>query len=369
MELPLEMWEKILLSINCVKSCENLYNALPKSIQDRLVYLYMNHIKLINTKIICCVQNVSGLFIENSLCIKLEINNNEIIFVRYAKNLNTRFGKIDCIISASKNGTIMFWNSDNYQYIDRINIGAEIHLLEFHSKKSSMVIGIIKDNIKLELKSMIFTEFGIKFNEIMIDYDNIEYSVKLLYNPILQDIYIIHYNNLSQIVSISIWKYEENSSEYEWIELSMSINLNIYSYNLPLNIFENGDIECLCRGLNNYSIIKLEIKNNTFYIKEEEILLYQCEKVIDYLRSNNRIYYIIDGHNIVEQYGKITKIIYSSNGNLLSKINIKNNFIIFVEENLFKKIDLDTYYIETIFNWKTGFLKDDVSELNDFCIM
>ena len=69
------------------------------------------------------------------------------------------------------------------------------------------------------------------------------------------------------------------------------------------------------------------------------------------------------------KYGKITKIIYSSNGNLLSKINVKNNFIIFVEENLFKKIDLDTYYVETIFNWKTGFLEDNVIELNDFCIM
>jgi hypothetical protein len=362
MELPLELWEKILLSINCVKSCENLYNALPKSIQDRFAYLYMNHIKLINTKIICCVNNVSGLFIENSLYIKLEINKNDIIFVRHAKNLNTRFGKIDCIVSATKNGIIMFWNSDNYQYIDEINIDEEIHFLEFHSKKSKMVVGIIRDNIELELQSMIFTEFGIIFNEIIIDYDNIEYSVKLLYDPILPHIYIIRYNKSSQIVSIYIWKYKEIYSEFERVEFPTIVNL-------PLNIFENGDFECLGKGLHNYSIVKLEIRNNRFYVKEEEILLYQCKKVSDYLRINNRIYYIIDDCNIIEQYRKITKIIYSSNGNLLSKINVKNNFIIFVEENLFKKIDLDTYYVETIFNWKTGFLEDNVIELNDFCIM
>jgi len=70
MDLPNELWEKILFSLNNGASCERLYNALPKKLQNEIMYPYMDHKRSINTRILCAVKNTTALFIENGIYVK-----------------------------------------------------------------------------------------------------------------------------------------------------------------------------------------------------------------------------------------------------------------------------------------------------------
>ena len=70
MDLPIELWEKIMLSMNSGACCERLYNTFPKKIRNELMDSYMDHRKLINIRILCAVKNTMALFIENGIYIK-----------------------------------------------------------------------------------------------------------------------------------------------------------------------------------------------------------------------------------------------------------------------------------------------------------
>ena len=385
MDLPTDIWEKILLSLNNGACCERLYNALPKKFQKELMYQYMDHRKMINTRILCAVKNTAALFIENGIYVKFYqdyIVENDVIFVRYGTNMITRDGVRDCIVSATRNGTIMFWDAHSNRYIDRIDIDNKIEHLELHPNKSRMVVSAINGS-GLEIQSMIFWEGGIKFNETIVGYDK-DYEIKLVYHPTLPHIYIIRSTN--NIISVYLWKYEEvydedseNDffvySEFERIELPTIINFSInsvesyiYTYHTPLKITNNGEFECLSKGLHHYSIVRMEIRNARFFIKEVEILLYPCRVVNDYLRVENDIYYIENCSNIIEQRGMTTTVLYVSEENL-SKIEIRRGHLIFVEGNCFKRIDLDTRGIEIIFNWRTDIMEDGDFSLGAYCVI
>ena len=377
MDLPNELWEKILLSLNNGACCERLYNALPKKFQKELMYQYMDHRKMINTRILCAVKNTAALFIENGIYVKFYqdyIVENDVIFVRHSTNMITRDGVRDCIVSATRNGTIMFWDAHSNRYIDRIDIDNKIEHLELHPNKSRMVVSAINGS-GLEIQSMIFWEGGIKFNETIVGYDK-DYEIKLVYHPILPHIYIIR--STKNIISVYLWKYEEvydedseNDffvySEFERIELP-TIESYIYTYHFPLKITDKGEFECLSRGLHHYSIVRMEIRNARFFIKDVEILIYPCREVNDYLRVGNKIYYIENGCNIIEQHRMTTTILYVSE-EILSKIELRLGNLIFLEGNCFKRIDLDTRGIEILFNWRTGIMEDGEFSLGAYCVM
>ena len=123
----------------------------------------MDHRKSIDIRILCAVKNTTALFIENGIYIKFfqdYIVENEVIFVRYGPNMITRDGVLDCIVTATRNGTIMFWDAYSNQYIDRINVDDKIENLELHPNKSRMVISTI-NGTGLEIQSIIFLEGGI----------------------------------------------------------------------------------------------------------------------------------------------------------------------------------------------------------------
>ena len=382
MYLPVELWEKILLSINNGASCGRLYNVLPKKVREELIYSYMDHRKSIDIRILCAVKNTTALFIENGIYIKFfqdYIVENEVIFVRYGPNMITRDGVLDCIVTATRNGTIMFWDAYSNQYIDRINVDDKIENLELHPNKSRMVISTI-NGTGLEIQSIIFLEGGISFNETIVGYDK-DYDIKLVYHPILPHLYIIRSNG--RIISVYLWKYEEmynqldifEYSEFEKIELPTIINFSInsvesyiYTYHLPFKITDKGEFECLSRGLHHYSIVKMEIRNARFFVKEVEILLYPCREVIDYLRVGTKIYYIENGMNIIEQNGMTTKVLYVSEENI-SKIELRRGNLIFLEGDLFKRIDLDTYGIDILFNWRNGIMEEGDITLGAYCVM
>ena len=104
------------------------------------------------------------------------------------------------------------------------------------------------------------------------------------------------------------------------------------------------------------------ISSNKFYLKENERLLYYAQgHIIDYFRINHKIIYLVDRYKIIEQDGSNTRIIYENHGEHISKLIVKNNHIIFLENHVFKKIDLDKLdSIEEIF--------DCTKIPSDFCV-
>ena len=382
MYLPTEIWEKILLSLNSGASCGRLYNVLPKKVREELIYSYMDHRKSIDIRILCAVKNTTALFIENGIYIKFfqdYIVENDVIFVRHIPDMIKSDGLYNCIVTATRKGTIMFWDAYSNKYIDRIDIGSKIEHMEFHPNKSRMVVSTISDS-GLEIQSLIFSTGGIVVNETLIGYDK-DYEIKLVYHPTLPHLYIIR--SSQNIISVYLWKYEElydetdpfAFSEFERIDLPTIINFSInsvetyiYTYHTPFNIMENGEFECLCQGLHNYSIVRMEIRNARFFVKEVEILLYACREVNDYLRVGNKIYYIENQTNIIEQNGMTTTILYVSE-DTISKFELRRRNLIFLEGDLFKRIDLDTRVIDILFNWRTQILEEGDISLGAYCII
>jgi hypothetical protein len=109
----------------------------------------------------------------------------------------------------------------------------------------------------------------------------------------------------------------------------------------------------------------MKIVNNKFYQnKNERILCNGRQKVFDYVRINHKIIYLIEGYKIIEQEGTNSRILYENNGEAISKLTYKNNYIIFLEKNLFKKIDLENYGSDNIEE-----IIDIQKAPSDFCIL
>jgi hypothetical protein len=378
MYLPTDIWEKILLSMNNGACCERLYNAFNKKVRKELMDSYMDHRKLIDIRILCAVKNTMALFIENGIYIKFfqdDFIENDVIFVRSIPDMVRSDGLYNCIVSVTRRGAVMFWDAHSNKYIDRIDIGSKIEHLEFHPNKSRMVISTITD-AGLEIQSLIFSTGGIVVNETLVGYDK-DYEIKLVYHPILPYLYIIRSS------SVYLWKYEElydetdpfAFSEFERIDLPSIINFSInsvetymYTYHTPFRVMENGDFECLCKGLHNYSIVKMDIRNWRFFIKEVEILLYACREVNDYIRVGTKIYYIENQTNIIEQHGMTTTILYVSQ-DAISKFELRRGNLIFLDGDLFKRIDINTYATDVLFNWRTQILEEGELSLGDYYII
>jgi hypothetical protein len=383
MYLPTDIWEKIMLSMNSGACCERLYNAFPKKIRNELMDSYMDHRKLINIRILCAVKNTTALFIENGIYVKFyqdDFVENDVIFVRHVPNMIWSDDFYDCIVSATRKGTVMFWDAYSNRYIDRIDIGSKIEHMEFHPNKSRMVISTITD-AGLEIQSLIFSGGGIIVNETVVGYDK-DYEIKLVYHPTLPHLYIIR--SSQNILSVYLWKYEEHYdetdpftfSEFERIDLPTIINFSInsvenymYAYHTPFRIMENGDFECLCKGIHHYSIVRMDIRNARFFVKEVEILLYPCREVNDYLRVGTKIYYIENQTNIIEQHGMTTTVLYVSQDETISKFELRRGNLIFLEGDLFKRIDLDTRIIDNLFNWRTQILEEGEITLGAYCVI
>jgi hypothetical protein len=152
-----------------------------------------------------------------------------------------------------------------------------------------------------------------------------------------------------------LWKYNETTSgdEFEYsaferVELPFIMNFGIeylenfiYIYYLPFRILENGDFECLGKGISYYYILKMGISNNTFYMKEnQKILYYGRRQIFDYVCVNHKIIYLVDGYKIIEQDGANLRILYENNGEAISKFSCKNNHIIFLENHVFTPLKI-----------------------------
>jgi hypothetical protein len=354
MELPCEIWEKIILQVNDAKQCIKLFKSLPKLTQKNIREVFDNHIKSIQNKILYSVNNSMILAVENQNITIFEDNyaENQIKYVRYMKSES---GENEYFVSVDKNGTIIFWDTKTYKFIDSIEIGDEIQNIEFHPSKTKLVVSLIKENLGLEIQSLTLTTHGIIFNETIIGYEP-EFLIEIVYHPTLPYMFFIRYKNY-KIYSIYLWKYEESDnindfqySAFERVELPFIVNFGIenmesfiYIYYLPFRVLDNGDFECLGKGVSYYYIIKMGIINNKFYHKEIERILYNSRFIIDYIRVKNKIIYLVDGYKIIEQYGANMRIIYQNKGEPISKLTLRKNYIIFLEDCVFKKISIDNF--------------------------
>jgi hypothetical protein len=371
MYLPTDIWEKIMLSLNSGASCERLYNTFSKKVRKELMDSYMDHRKSINIQILCAVKNTMALFIENGIYIKFfqdDFVENDVIFVRNVPDMVRFDGVYNCIVSATRRGTVMFWDAHSNRYIDRLDFGSKIEHMEFHPNKSRMVVSTI-NGTGLEIQSLIFSRGGIIVNETVVGYHE-KYEIKLIYHPKLPHLYIIR--SSQNIISVYLWKYEELYEEIDPFAFSEFERIDLptmeETYHTPFRITENGEFECLCQGLYNYSIVKMEIRNAQFFVKEIDVLLYACREVNDYIRVGTKIYYIENKKNIIEQHGMTTTVLYVSE-DTISKFELRRGNLIFLEGDLFKRIDLDTRVMDILFNWRTGILEEGELSLADYCVI
>ena len=182
-----------------------------------------------------------------------------------------------------KKGKIIFWDSKKYKYIDYFDIENEIQNIEFHPTESRMVISLIRENFGLEFQSLFLKKDGIDFNQTLIAYEP-EFLIEIVFHPTIPYVLLIRHKNY-QIYSVYLWKYNETTSgdEFEYsaferVELPFIMNSGIeylenfiYIYYLPFRILENGDFECMGKGISYYYILKMGISNNTFYMKENMV--------------------------------------------------------------------------------------------------
>jgi len=366
MELPCEIWEKIIVQIKDVKQCVKLFKALPKITQNNIHSIFVKHIESIQIKILYSLENYVFLAIEDKRII-IQMENNDIQQLRIMNDGN--------YVSVDIKGKIIFWDHKKYKYIDCVEIESEIHNIEFHPTESRMIVSLIRENLGLEIQSIHFKKNGIDFNQTLIAYEP-EFLIEIVYHPIISYILIIRHKN-SQIYSVYLWNYNQTIdgdeleySDFERIEYPFIINFGIdyidnfiYIYYLPFKILENGDFECLGKGISYYYILKMGISNNKFYLKENQRFLYSnCRQIFDYVRYNDKLIYIVNGYKIIQQDKGNIKIIYENHGEPISRLTLKHNYIIFLENHMFKKIDLDKFdRIEEIIDCK--------KIPSDFCVL
>jgi hypothetical protein len=352
MDLPCEIWEKIIVEIKDVKECIKLFKSFSKVTQEYLREVFKNHLESIKIKILYCYQNCLFLAIEDKN-ILIMIDDDVFNDIEYVKYMNG-----GCIVSADKKGKINFWDFKTRKYLDCIEIDGKLENIEFHPTESRMIVSLIRENLGIEFQSIFLKKDGINYNQTLLAYEH-NFLIEIVYHPTLPYVLLIRYKNY-QIYTVYLWKYneinDENEFEYspfERIEFPFIMSSGIeymdnfiYMYYLPFRILENGDFECLGKGISNYYILKMGISNNKFYQKENEKLLYRSHRqVFDYIRVNEKIIYLIDGYKIIEQHGVNTTLIYENNKQPISQLTYKNNHIIFLENLIFKKININKYRI------------------------
>ena len=77
-----------------------------------------------------------------------------------------------------------------------------------------------------------------------------------------------------------------------------------------------------------------------------------------------RIIYLVDECKIIQQDGTNVRIIYQNQGALISQLTLRKNFIIFLEDRVFKKIDIETLELVRVEE-----IVDCCKVPSDFCIL
>jgi hypothetical protein len=184
MELPTDIWIKILQKTSSVKECKKLYHSLSTNIKKEMEQIYKQHKQKLTINLVLSIgdelKHYKNDKFKQSYYVKERLGDC-VIYVKYVKNLITKLGIKNCIVSANRRGLIQFWNAESYEYIDEVNLLSDIQCLEFHPNQSLMV------TLSTDLKIWNCTETGIHCIRIQ----SIGYDKKIIhFHPILPELYI-----------------------------------------------------------------------------------------------------------------------------------------------------------------------------------
>jgi hypothetical protein len=352
MELPTELWVSILQKTRSIQSCNKLYTALPLQTRKELKEIYESHKEKLNITILFAFQNKLALF--NNEISEFEFQLEDIFAVRYIQNWDTSIGKKDCIIAATKTGLVIFWDSHTMEYIQGIEVGCNMCDIEFHPKKSIMLT-VGEKWTGREIKIWKYDKY---WQIIRIKIEVLGDDKKLYYfHQTEPQVYIFSSYN-SKILRMYVCNYD-----IQFPSIMGRIDSFIYfnDYYKPLKINNDGSFECIkYAGATNY-FCKFRILD--FDIEEIQLqpVCFANPTILDFLRIGMDIYFHTNNsecQTIYKQTGDDYKIIYKTTEKI-SKIINKNNFLVFIEKDKCKYIDLDNLEID-------GF---PIGELSvDFCL-
>ena len=353
MDLPTELWGKILEKTRSIKTCDKLYDSFSNETRAELKEAYKSHKDRITLKMVFAFNNKLSFYDGDYL--KKDIPFENIIGVKFVKNWNTLIGKRDCIVVGTRNGAVMFWDATTLDYIFCIYIETSLGDFEFHPTKSIML------TVRMELygrkmKVWKFDENGETTNDASFAVESLGEGKKYYYfHPTDPEIYVFasnySYNPYHRkLMKVFFCNYDRTSVSFsDRIHSFMYLN----NYYTPLKINADGSFECIKydNGMNyfcNFVIAGDEIKEVETQCVCENIGSVPNLVVWDFIRVGADIYFYtnrIGDAFIYKQTGDKYKIIYETN-KIISNIYYKNGFIVFVEKAELKYIDLETLSVE-----------------------
>jgi hypothetical protein len=352
MDLPTELWGKILEKTRSIKTCDKLYDSFSNETRAELKEAYESHKDHITLKMAFAFNNKLSFYNGDHLMKEIPFEN--IMAVKFVKNWNTPIGKRDCVVVGTIHGVIMFFDATTLDYIFCVDIETSLGDLEFHPTKSIML------SVRMEL-------YGRKIKVWKFDENgnatNVSFSVESLgegkkyyyFHPFEPEIYVFASN-------YSYNPYHRKLSKvffcnYDMVSVSFSDRIHSFmylnEYYTPLKINRDGSFECVkCDGGTNY-FCHFVISN--FEIEEIERQAI-CKNrganpiVWDFLMIGEDIYFYsnrMGDSMIYKQTDYEYKIIYQTTNNI-SRMFHKNEVLIFVEKEELKFVDLETLSVDVV---------------------
>jgi hypothetical protein len=352
MDLPTDLWGKILEKTRSIKTCDKLYEVFPNETRAELKEAYESHKDRITLKTVFVFNNKLSFYDGDHFLQDIPFEN--IMAVKFVKNWNTPIGKSDCVVVGTNSGVIMFWDATTLDYIFEVDIGTSLGDIEFHPTKSIML------TVRVELygrkiKVWKFDENG-EMTDVSFAVESLGEGKKYYYfHPFEPEIYVFasnySYNPYHQKLSkVFFCNYDMNSVSFsDRIHSFMYLN----NYYTPLKINGDGSFECVkYEGGTNY-FCHFVISNFEIEEIEQQAI---CKNtgansvVWDFLRIGEDIYFYsnrVGDASIYKQTGDQYKIIYQTT-NTISRMFYKNEFIVFVEKGELKFVDLETLSVDVV---------------------
>jgi len=352
MDLPTELWGKILEKIRSIKTCDKLYDSFSNETRAELKEAYESHKDRITLKMVFAFNNKLSFYDGDHLMNEIPFEN--IIAVKFVKNWNTLIGNRDCVVVGTTHGVIMFFDATTLDYIFCVDIETSLGDFEFHPTKSIM-LSVRMELYGRKIKVWKFDENG-NTTDISFAVESLGEGKKYYYfHPIEPEIYIFASNYSYNPYHRKLMKVF--FCNYDMVSVSFSDRIHSFmylnNYYTPLKINGDGSFECVkYEGGTNY-FCKFLISNFEIEEIEQQAI---CKNsgansvVWDFMRIGEDIYFYsnrVGDASIYKQTGDQYKIIYQTTNNI-SQMFHKNGFIIFVEKEELKFVNLETLSVDMV---------------------
>ena len=315
MDLPIDIWENILKKTSNRENCYNLFNALPESSKKLLKNAYSDHIDLLTDYLILGIQNVAIASRDTDI-----IAYRDFLFeIKKIKHAPYYGEAIICL----SNDEIIIWNfvddeivylpdpllEDNYKYSNFIQSKCRRYL--FVSKLEPDVI-FYKYNIYDESGPIYFQ----MINESSLTNDTRKKLLTIV-NPVKPELMTIYcssrMNMENKYYQINIYNYE---NETKIFQSNFKVKYGYYDDNGKLYVS------------NSKKIFEVDSQFNFNVIFEIDFI--QEDKIILFLKNNNKLYYVIkhEYYCTIYEYNLSTKkktFIYKDYNKRIYNFNLIRN--------------------------------------------